>query len=300
MNITVNGVNDAPVAVDDAYSVAEEGGLTVPAADGVLKNDTDADSTTLTATKVAGPAHGTVTLNANGSFSYTPAKDYSGADSFTYKANDGTVDGNTATANITVTAVNDAPTISDIANATTNEDETASAEFTVGDADHAATALVVTGSSDNTELVPNANVTFDGAGATRTVRVQPAANASGTATITVTVTVTDPADARSSDTFLLTVTAVNDAPVALNDAASIDEDVAVSVAAAGNDTDVDREVLRVKAGSITAPANGTAELVTTTGATPGRSGTRRTPTSTALTRSPTRPRTAPPTPLPRR
>src|SRR6185437_12906686 len=57
----------------------------------------------------SGPAHGALTLNANGSFTYTPAANYNGADSFTYKANDGTADSNVATVSLTVTAVNDAP-----------------------------------------------------------------------------------------------------------------------------------------------------------------------------------------------
>ena len=68
------------------------------------------DGDTLTYTKVAGPSHGTArsTLN-DGACTYTPAANYNGPDSFTFKANDGTVDSNIATVSITVTAVNDAP-----------------------------------------------------------------------------------------------------------------------------------------------------------------------------------------------
>src|SRR5262249_4805858 len=57
---------------------------------------------TLTAVLVSGPAHGTVTLNANGAFTYTPKSGYTGADSFTYKANDGQLDSNVATVALTV------------------------------------------------------------------------------------------------------------------------------------------------------------------------------------------------------
>ena len=74
------------------------------AAPGVLANDTDAEGNPLTAAKVTDPAHGTVTVSANGSISYVPTTGYTGADSFTYKANDGTVDSNTATVSLTVTA----------------------------------------------------------------------------------------------------------------------------------------------------------------------------------------------------
>ena len=90
------------------YSTNEDTPLTV-AAPGVLGNDTDVDGPTLTAVLVTGPAHGTLTLNADGSFTYTPAANYNGPDSFTYKANDGIADRNVATVTITVTAVNDAP-----------------------------------------------------------------------------------------------------------------------------------------------------------------------------------------------
>ena len=58
---------------------------------------------------VSGPAHGSLTLNADGSFTYTPAANYNGPDSFTYKANDGQADSNVATVSINVGAVNDAP-----------------------------------------------------------------------------------------------------------------------------------------------------------------------------------------------
>src|SRR2546426_3251443 len=54
--------------------------------------------------QVTGPSHGTLTLNANGSFVYVPASNYSGPDSFTYKVNDGTASSNLATVTITVTA----------------------------------------------------------------------------------------------------------------------------------------------------------------------------------------------------
>ena len=95
--------NTAPVAVADSYSTPTNTTLTV-AAPGVLANDTDADGNSLTAIKVSDPTHGTLTLGATGSISYVPTTGYSGPDSFTYKANDGTVDSNTVTVSLTVTA----------------------------------------------------------------------------------------------------------------------------------------------------------------------------------------------------
>src|SRR5207237_816459 len=108
VTISPNTVNVAPVAANDSYSTNEDTPLTI-AAPGVVGNDTDVDSAVLTASLVTGPANGTLTLNANGSFTYTPALNFNGSDSFTYKANDGTTDSNVATVTIAVSAVNDAP-----------------------------------------------------------------------------------------------------------------------------------------------------------------------------------------------
>ena len=104
----VPGGNSPPVAVNDAYAVAEDTVLAI-AAPGVLANDTDPENDPLTAILVSGPANGGVVLNANGSFTYTPALNFNGADSFTYEANDGVADSNVATVSITVNQVNDPP-----------------------------------------------------------------------------------------------------------------------------------------------------------------------------------------------
>jgi VCBS repeat-containing protein len=72
---------------------------------------------------VSGPSHASsFNLNASGTFSYTPEANYNGSDSFTYKANDGTQDSNTATVDITVNAVNDAPSFTSGSNVTVDED----------------------------------------------------------------------------------------------------------------------------------------------------------------------------------
>ncbi|KKK84007.1 hypothetical protein LCGC14_2787680, partial [marine sediment metagenome] len=105
--------NDAPVAVDDEYSVDEDTTLTVEPS-GVLHNDTDLEEDALSAMLVDAPQHAlSFTLNSDGSFDYTPAADFNGTDSFTYKANDGLADSNVATVTITVDPVNDAPVADD-------------------------------------------------------------------------------------------------------------------------------------------------------------------------------------------
>src|SRR5206468_245490 len=106
-SIIVRPVNDPPVAGDDSYATDEDVALTI-AAPGVLANDSDLDGDALTATVVTGPSHGLLTLNSDGSFTYIPAANYNGPDSFTYRASDGSASA-TATASITVRAVNDPP-----------------------------------------------------------------------------------------------------------------------------------------------------------------------------------------------
>ena len=108
VNVTVTSTNDPPVAVNDTYSTNEDVTLSVPPT-GVAVNDLDPDGNTLTAIGVTAPTNGTLVLNADGSFSYTPAANYSGPDGFTYKVTDGTVESNVATVAITVVATNDAP-----------------------------------------------------------------------------------------------------------------------------------------------------------------------------------------------
>src|SRR5262249_33467891 len=85
VSVTLNviNVNDAPVASGDAYTMFRGGVLTVSSTSGVLSNDTDVDGQALTASLVSGPAHGSLTLNTNGSFTYTPVSSFVGDDTFT-------------------------------------------------------------------------------------------------------------------------------------------------------------------------------------------------------------------------
>jgi hypothetical protein len=100
--------NMPPVAADDSHATDEDTALVV-AAPGVLANDSDPDGDPITVSLVGSPASGTLTLNADGSFSYVPDGEFSGTDSFTYRVNDGTADSGVATVTIAVSAVNDVP-----------------------------------------------------------------------------------------------------------------------------------------------------------------------------------------------
>lgn len=103
--VTVNQINDAPVAVNSSFNVNEDSSLNAQ------MQGSDVDSSSLNYIITTAPAYGTVTLtNANlGLFTYTPNADYSGTDSFAFKINDGSLDSNIATVAITVNDVNDLP-----------------------------------------------------------------------------------------------------------------------------------------------------------------------------------------------
>ena len=110
LTITVNDVNQAPIAGDDSYSTPQRTTLTVPGFQGLLLNDGDPDGDVVSVIKVTDPANGTLTaLNDDGSFTYIPDPNFSGTDSFTYQLSDGALGSNFATVQITVNAVNRAP-----------------------------------------------------------------------------------------------------------------------------------------------------------------------------------------------
>jgi len=98
-----NEINNAPIAKDDHYIISEGESLNVLESEGVLLNDTDDDGDSLTAIKMSDPSNGMLLFNSDGSFEYIPNEDFSGIDSFTYKAYDGEDDSNEATVTITVT-----------------------------------------------------------------------------------------------------------------------------------------------------------------------------------------------------
>jgi hypothetical protein len=119
--LTITPVNDAPAANDDSYTTDRDMPLVVPAAAGVLANDTDVEGDALTASVLTEPAHGTLALDAGGAFTYSPAADYAGPDSFTYVAHDGQAESAPAMVRLTVAPVNHPP-VAELQDLTTAED----------------------------------------------------------------------------------------------------------------------------------------------------------------------------------
>jgi hypothetical protein len=213
--LTVAAVNDGPSISDVADQSVLEDVVIGPLAFTVSDSDHPAEALTVTAissnTTLVEPA-GLVLGGAGGNrtMTLTPAANQSGTATISVTVSDGSASA-TDQFVVIVTPVNDFPTVSAIAPQTIDED-TASGDiaFTIADVDHDPAALTVGATSSNEAVVPAVNVTFGGAGAARTVRVVPAADASGTTTIGLTVT--DPAGALVQTSFSVTVRSGNDTP----------------------------------------------------------------------------------------
>ena len=253
--ITVTPQPDAPVAVADAYDLAEDASLTVMAGSGVLFNDTDADGDALTASLVESPRWGTLDLSANGSFTFTPARDSSGVVTFRYSASDGALAGE-ATVTLTVAPQPDAPIASDTSYAT-DEDATLTVAAADGvlsndadvDGDVLTASIVESPRWGTLDLLADGGFTFT-----------PARDSSGVVTFRYSAS-----DGALSDeaTVTLTVAPQPDAPTASDASYATDEDATLTVAAAdgvlANDRDADGDALT--ASLVESPRWGTLDLL---------------------------------------
>jgi hypothetical protein len=263
--ISIVPPNVAPVAVDNAYSTNEDVPLSV-GTPGVLGNDADADGDPLTAILVAGPMMALAfNFNPDGSFSYTPAANFNGVDSFTYKANDGQADSNVATATITVNSVNDAPIAADDSYSTDEDVTLNGASVLANDSDLHGGAPNENNAPLTAQLVSGpANASFFTLNADGTFTYAPNSDFNGSDSFTYQAF--DSLGAASNTaTVTITVNAANDAPVAADDSDSVAEDGSVTTAVLANDiagpANEDQTLTVV---AVTQGANGT---VTTDGTT---------------------------------
>ncbi len=245
VTVTVSGINDAPVAVNDAFSGNEDTNLTGDVTPGTSGQDSDADGDTLVVsdadgnaangiTPVTGPAHGTLVLNANGTFVYTPQANFTGTDSFVYRISDGNGGFSEATVSLTVNPVNDAPVAANDA-LTTKEDQPFAGQLPAATDAEGNPITYAKGSNPAHGTVV---VKADG-----TYVYKPAPNYYGTDSFTYTVS--DGKGGVRTYTVTILVTPVNDAPVAHNDTGTVRPGSSVSIPAVGNDTDIDGDKLTV-------------------------------------------------------
>jgi len=238
LNITVTLVNDIPVAAIDAFTATEDVVLT----GNLGSNDTPSGDGGNVWSVVTAPAHGTLIINVDGTFTYTPAANYNGPDSFTYKICD--VDGSCTVAtlvNLTVTPVNNSPVaVNDIA--TTPEDVVKSGNVLTNDSDPDGNVITVN------QFMVNGDATVYPFGSTATITgvgtlvinsngsfvFTPVANYNGPVP-TVTYTISD-GSLTATANLSITVTPVNDVPVAVADAFTGTEDVVLTGNLGSNDT----------------------------------------------------------------
>ncbi|HEU0035747.1 MAG TPA: Ig-like domain-containing protein [Kofleriaceae bacterium] len=236
VTVTVNPVNDAPIAVDDSATTTEDTAIDLA---NLLGNDVDVDGPGLSITAVANATNGSVTLNGN-TATFTPTANFAGTASFEYTVSDGTLT-DTALVTITVTATNDAPVAADDT-ATTDEDTAlaiATATLLGNDTDLEGDTLTITAVANPT----NGAVSLAGT----TVTFTPSPDFAGTASFDYTVS-----DGTATDVGRVTITVnpINDAPVAANDTATVQADTSIDLATAtllANDADVDGDTLTITA-----------------------------------------------------
>ncbi|ELB2105616.1 tandem-95 repeat protein, partial [Vibrio parahaemolyticus] len=242
-------VNDAPIAVNDVYSTLEDEPLIVPTS-GILTNDSDVDGDVLTATQLTVPTHGSLSLLGDGSFEYIPNPDFFGVDTFTYNLCDTNGLCDEATVTINVGAVNDAPIASDD-NYTVDEDQVLNGDSVlINDVDNDGDTLTVEllTTVSNGELIFNSDGTFT---------YQPNENFNGTDSFTYQAC--DSLGECSSATVMITVSPVNDAPIANDDSYSTSQDATLTIPANGvliNDVDIDNDPLIVIDADVTSTFDG--------------------------------------------
>ncbi len=252
VSITVTHVNHAPVASDDSYNMAQDTQLTVSAS-GVLANDTDVDGDALTAILIDGPSHGVVTLNPDGSFTYTPLAGFSGADAFTYEASDGSLQSATATVTINVAHVNHSPVAVDDSLTIAENSGSHAIDVLANDSDPDGDALTIT----LTSQPANGSVAITGGGTGLTYT--PNSDFSGSDPFTYTIS--DGNGGTATATVTVTVMHVAVAPVAQDDSYQVQENDTLEVAAPGllaNDTNT--EATALTAILVSSPTNGTVTL----------------------------------------
>ncbi|MGI9542869.1 MAG: Ig-like domain-containing protein [Cyclobacteriaceae bacterium] len=243
VNITVNPINDDPIAEDDFENINEDEPVIVI----VLNNDSDPDGDPLSISGFTQGANGTVTDNGDGTLTYTPNGQFSGSDNFTYTINDGNGGSDGATVSITIATVNDAPLAVDD-NDITDEDNPITTDVIANDSDPENDPLVISAVTQGS----NGAVINNGDG---TASYIPKPDFFGTDTYTYTIT--DGNGETASATVTITVNPNNDPPLAIGDFGNnTDEDTPIIINVLANDIDIDGTLDLSSIAIIVLPPNG--------------------------------------------
>ncbi|MCA1832191.1 MAG: Ig-like domain-containing protein [Actinomycetota bacterium] len=237
INITINAINDAPVATGQSVSLDEDGTLDITLA------GTDVENDPLTFEVVTPPANGSLNTDNLPTVTYAPNLNFNGPDSFTFRANDGSLwSDDVATVSIIVNAINDAPVAFDDT-VETNEDTPLDFELLANDVDGDALAYTITDGPSHGSASVNGS----------TVHFVPEENYNGDDSITFTAS--DGTLVSDSAVVTIHIPAVNDAPVAIDQPDVVtDEDNSIPIVLQG--TDVDNVPMDLSYEVIEGPSNG--------------------------------------------
>ena len=246
-------LNTSPVAIDDSFSTSEDVAvsgnvITSMIIPGVVDSDPEGDP--LHVSVWGTPTNGVLSAtDSEGNFTYTPNLNYSGTDTFEYTLSDGSLEDN-ATVQITVGAVNDIPVITEGTTTSVTMSE---------DANPTAFALTLNATDGDGDVITwsiktqasNGTATATGTGTSKAIAYTPNANYNGADSFIVEVT-----DGNGVDeiTVNVTITSVNDAPIALDDTASTYENTPVTIYVLANDSDIENDTLTL--GAMQVPAHG--------------------------------------------
>lgn len=248
VTITINPVNDPPIARDDIDTTFEDIATTID----VLTNDSDPDFDPLTVISTGTPANGTVSINPGNTLTYTPTLNFIGTDTFTYTISDGALT-DTALVTVTVNPVNDPPIAVD--DVITITEDTPSITITVlaNDSDPEGDPIGIV----STTAPTTGSITINLPPPTYTITYNPPLNFNGVVTFTYTIS-----DGNLTDTATVTVniTSVNDPPVAVDDTAVISQGLSVTIPAHANDFDIDGTLVLTSVTNVTNPASGTVTI----------------------------------------
>ncbi len=243
VSITVNPINNPPIANDDFENTNED----TPVILGVLINDTDVDGDILNIVGFSQGSNGTVTDNGDGTLTYQPNANFSGTDTFTYIAGDGNGGADGATVTIVVGAVNDSPNAIDDTDIT-DEDISITTDVLSNDSDPEGDPISIV----SVTQPANGSIVDNGDG---TITYTPDTNFNGANTYTYTIT--DGNGGLSSGLVTITVNSINDPPLAIEDLNNTtDEDITVDINVVINDSDVDGTLDLSSIAIITPASNG--------------------------------------------
>ena len=238
VSINVIPVNDAPVANGQNLTLNEDSSIAV------LLNATDEDNDPLTYIINQSPTHGVLEGTAP-QLTYRPNANFNGNDSFSFSANDGSASSTVVQVNLTVNAINDAPIAQNL-NLTTSEDLPLSISFAGTDPDNDPLSLV------NRTEPSNGVITGNGL----TIIYTPNENFNGTDSFTYQLS--DGNDTSATASVNITISAINDVPVAVTDQIEQTGTAPITIDVVANDTDADGDALTL---TTVTPSVGNATIV---------------------------------------